>query len=46
MNDMLTALLLIDHYAARRPPETLQRCEPVREEESRWARVLAWHRRR
>lgn len=46
MNDMLTAMLLVSHFAGRKPPEPKQAAEPVREGESRWARVLAWHRKR
>ena len=46
MNDMFAALLLIDHFSGRKRPECRDRPEPVREEESRWARILSWHRRK
>lgn len=45
MNDMLAAYFLLDHFAGRRRPEPQRDGPPRREEESRWARILAWHRR-
>lgn len=45
MQDMLAALLLVDHFAGRTRPDN-RKTEPVHEPELPWSRVFAWHRRR
>jgi hypothetical protein len=46
MTEMLSALLLIEHYYGRKRPDRRPHHEPIRETESRWARILTWHRNR
>ncbi|UVC09986.1 hypothetical protein IHQ71_05080 [Rhizobium sp. TH2] len=43
MQDMLAALLLVDHFSGRYRPVDRPPARP--EPESPWTRIFAWHRR-
>jgi hypothetical protein len=43
MQDMLAALLLVDHFSGRYRPVERPTTRP--EPESPWTRIFAWHRR-